>query len=146
MRSYRCKRYSFPSRRRSLLARVGEWLAAAVKIRRHKPYAVPRRRRPSLSARLAGSCRRLGERLNTRWLRIAGKMMMAVAVAAVLTVVLGNYMQRSYTGEISRLSVAKQQCEKQHVLIQAELTNLVQKNKDKLGLAEGKPEQLIRMN
>jgi type VI protein secretion system component VasF len=121
-------------------------LAAAVKTGRHRPYAVLRRRRPSLSARLAAGCRCLDERLNTRWIRIAGKMAAAVAVVALITMILGNSMQRSFTGEISRLSAAKQQCEKQHVLIQAELANLVQKNKDKLGLVEGKPEQLIRMN
>gem|GEM_PF-6473750 len=81
-----------------------------------------------------------------RWLRVAGKMVMTVAAAAAISMVLGNYVKQSFTGEISRLSEATQQYEKQHVLIQAELTNLVQKNKDKLGLVEGTPEQLIRMN
>ena len=143
MKSYRCARYLSLSRRGSLLVRVGERLAAAVRIRRHKLYAV--RRRP-LSARLADSCRCLFERLNTQWSRAACKTMLAAATLALTYMIVGNYLQQSFSGEIQRLSVEKQQREKEHVLIQAELTNLVKKNQDRLGLVEGKPEQLLRMN
>lgn len=114
-----------------------------MKIRR--PLHTVRRRRP-MSSRLAHGCSCLLERVNTRWTRAAGKMAMAVAAAMVVSMVIGNYLHQSFVGEIKQLGVEKQQREKDHVLIQAELTGLVKKNQDRLGLAEGKPEQLIRMN
>jgi hypothetical protein len=99
-----------------------------------------------LSARLADGCSCLFERLNTRWSRAAGKMVVAFAVASLAYVIVGNYLERSFTGDIQRLIAEKGQYEKEHVLIQAELASLIQKNKNRLGLIEGKPEQLIRMN
>ena len=143
MKSYRGKRYSFSSRR-SFFARVGDWLASA-RIRRRKPYVVARRRRP-WPARLTDACSCLAERLDTRWTRAAGKMALAAVAVLMFTMIVGNSLQRSLSGDIRRLSLEKQQQEKQHVLIQAELTDLVKKNKDRLGLAEGKPGQLIQMN
>jgi len=85
-------------------------------------------------------------RLNTRWSRAACKMAMTFAVVALAYMIVGNYLERSFTGDIQRLSAEKQQYEKEHVAIQAELANLIQKSKNKLGLVEGKPGQLIRMN
>jgi len=144
MKSYRYKRYSSPSRRRSLFVRLQERLVDAVRIRR-RPYAAARRRRP-LSARLADGCRCLCERLNLNWFRAAGKIVVTAALVMVVYMVLGNYLRQSFAGDIQRFGEERQQCEKERVFIQAELTNLVQKNKDKLGLVEGRPEQLIRMN
>ncbi|HBT96213.1 MAG TPA: hypothetical protein DEB25_00450 [Desulfobulbaceae bacterium] len=146
MKSYHCKRYSFRSHRVSFFIRLWERLLAAMNMNfRRKPCIVTRRRR-SMSARLRDGWRDMVERVNTPWIRTAGKIVMTVAVMVMISMVVGNSMQRSFTRDIERLSTAKQQHEKQHGLIQAELTNLVQKNKDKLGLAEGTPEQLIRMN
>jgi predicted PurR-regulated permease PerM len=127
-----------------MFIRVGNRLASALRARRRNLYAAPRRR--PLSARLADGCSRLFERLNRRWSRAACKMIMTFAAAAVAYMLAGNYLQQSFSSEIQQLSVEKQQYEKEHVSIQAELTNLIQKNKNKLGLIEGKPEQLIRMN
>jgi len=113
-----------------------------------QPYAVPRHRgrhRP-LPKWLADGCRCLFERLNTRWTRAACKMAITVAAVTMVYMILGNQLQRSFAGDMRQLSVEKQQREKEHILIQAELTNLVKKNKDRLGLTEGKPGQLIRMN
>jgi len=73
-------------------------------------------------------------------------MTAAFAAAALAYMIVGNYLQQSFTNEIQVLSAQKQQYEKEHVAIQAELANLVQKTKSKLGLIEGKPGQLIRMN
>jgi len=146
-----CRRTRYPSPSRRLpFARVGEWLAVA-KIRRRKayamsrPYAAPRRRRP-LSAQLANVCRCLAERLDTRWSRAVGKMAITAAAVAVVYMIIGNSLQQSFSRDIQRLGLEKQQYEKEHVLIQVELTSLVKKNKDRLGLTEGKPEQLVRMN
>jgi len=95
---------------------------------------------------MADGCSSLFERLNTRLSRAICKMALTFAAAAMVYLALGNYLQQSFNSEIQRLIVEKQQYEKAHVAIQTELTNLVQKNKNRLGLMEGKPEQLIRMN
>jgi hypothetical protein len=133
------------SRRPSLLARIRDGLVAVVKIRRRQPYAVSRRRHP-WSERLAQGCCCLFERVNTQWTRTACKMAMTVAAAMVVYMVIGNYLHQSFNGKIRQLTVEKQEGEKQHFFIQAELTSLVKKNQARLGLAEGKPEQFIRMN
>jgi len=145
MKSYRHKRYASPFRRRdSIFIRVRNRLLLALPNRRHKSYATPRRR--PLSAQMADGCSSLFERLNTRLSRAICKMALTFAAAAMVYLALGNYLQQSFNSEIQRLIVEKQQYEKAHVAIQTELTNLVQKNKNRLGLMEGKPEQLIRMN
>jgi len=73
-------------------------------------------------------------------------MVISFAAVALAYMIVGNSMQHSLTGELQRLSAEKQQYEKEHVATQAELANLIQKNKNKLGLIEGRPGQLIRMN
>lgn len=148
MKNYQCTKYSSSSRRPSLFANVNARLAATVKIRRRKPYAIPAyavRRRPLL-ARLTNHCRCLFEHLDSRWMHTVGKMAMAMVLAMVVYMVIGNSLQQSFTEKMQLLGVEKQEREKEQVLIQAELRNLVKKNQDRFGLSEGKPEQLIRMN
>jgi hypothetical protein len=112
---------------------------------RRRTYVGSRRRR-SFAARLADNGRCLLERLNTSFSRVACKMLMGFAMVAVGCLILCNALQRSYAEEGRQTLATQQKLQDEYTKARGELNMIIRQNKDSLGLDEGKPDQLIKMN